>query len=33
MSNKMSRSKEELLKQLSDYVFEMEDEDIAEIAQ
>lgn len=29
----MSRSKEELLKQLSDYVFEMEDEDIAEIAQ
>lgn len=29
----MSRSKEELLKQLSDYVFEMEDEDIAEVAQ
>lgn len=29
----MSRSKEELLKQLSDYVFEMEDDDIAEVAQ
>lgn len=29
----MSRPKEELLKQLSDYVFEMEDEDIAELAQ
>lgn len=29
----MARSKEELLNQLSDYVFEMEDEKIAEIAQ
>lgn len=29
----MSRSKEELIKQLSDYVFEMEDETIAELAQ
>jgi dimethylamine corrinoid protein len=29
----MSSSKEELLQQLSDYVFEMEDEDIAEVAQ
>lgn len=29
----MSRFKEELLKLLSDYVFEMEDEEIADIAQ